>query len=142
LHLVVDGTDDSNHRGLMVLSALALASNSLSRVPITILAWNDPAVETAAEALRYDTALNIELCNDVDGASEVIRTASLYVCVAFRGTQSTTGLALARQMGVPILMPIQFPADNAGAEQLALVRAAHDPRTLGEAIAQRMDLLS
>lgn len=139
LHLVVDGTDGATHRGLLVISALTFLPATLSTPPITVLTDNDPAVVTAARALGHDSALNISLHATEDGIQEVLATASLFVSVAFKESHPSAGLLLARQLGIPTLTPIQFPDENAGAEQLALVRAAHDPRTLSKTILDQLD---
>lgn len=139
MHLVVDGTDGPEHRGLLVLSALTFVSSLLHHVQVTVLSWNDPVIDTAVQALSHDSGLNIRCHSGDDGLQEVLRTASLYVCVVFRDRQPTAGLLAAQRVGTPILMPVQFPREDHGLDVFGLVRAAHDPRVLGSIISDRLE---
>ena len=57
--LVVDGADDTEGRGLMVLSALSLIAGELTGVQVRIVNGDEPVVRTAAEVLKRDSALSV-----------------------------------------------------------------------------------
>lgn len=142
LHLIVEGEDGLEGRGLLVMSALTLFAEPLTHVPITVLTTDNPAVDAAARVLRHDCALDIRTHHGPDGLDQLLRTASLYVSVVAYEGHMSAGLLAAQRAGTPILTPVQFPSDRAAVEQLALVRAAHDPRVLGETIMDRIGLAS
>jgi hypothetical protein len=138
--LVIDGTEDLESRGLIVLSALTFVTEALADLPIIVLAGKDPVVHTAALCLRWDTALRIDIADANVDPSVVMRGASLFVAVAHRSVASQY-LPTALQACVATLLPVQFPADHVlTPPMMALVRAAHDPRVLGATIVTRLGL--
>lgn len=138
MHLVIDGTDDLEGRGLLVLSALTFVVDALADLPITVLVGDDPVVQTAALCLRWDTALQIDIADANVDPAVAMQGASLFVAVAFRSMLSQY-LPAALEAHVPTLLAVQFPADHVVTPaMMTLVRAAHDPRVLGATIVSRL----
>jgi hypothetical protein len=138
LHLVIDGTEGTESRGLLVLSALTFVARALTDLPIVVLAGDDPVVHTAASCLRWDTGLRVDLPGADLDPSVSMQGALLFVAVAFRSAPSQY-LAAASQAGISTLLPVQFPEDHAATPSvMALVKAAHDPATLGAAIISKL----
>ena len=130
--LLTDGSEGAEGRGLFVLSAFHLAAGDLQGVDIRIL--NGPeVVRVAAEALRWETGLSVEVAPpDADIMAE-LAGASLFAAVAARSTDHLP-LAQIAARGIRSLIAVQFPLPGAGAAAMTLVRAAHDPRELGARI--------
>ena len=64
--------------------------------------------------------------------------ASLYVAVV---ASPEARLAVERVSGnVPVIVAVQFPGADVDARTLALYRAAHDPRALGDIILSALGL--
>lgn len=138
MHLVIDGREGTESRGLLVLSALTFVARALMDLPIVVLAGDDPVVHTAASCLRWDTGLRIALPGvDLD-PSLSMQGALLFVAVSFRSVTSQY-LPAASLAGIATLLPVQFPEDHTATPSvMALVKAAHDPRTLGATIISRL----
>ena len=124
LFLVIDGTEDTNGRSLLVLSALHLVANSLATVQIRVLYPNE-VVRTAAEGLRWETGLFLEFIPPEVSLERCLAGAALYVAIAWR---TTLHLPLDRvaTAGVRSLVAVQFPEAGMGIEQAVLATAAHD----------------
>lgn len=132
LRLVIDGTENVDCRGLIAISALTFVVSSLKDVPIVV--WgDDPAVQIAVHALRWDTGLRVSMARVDADPDEVLRAASLLVAVAFKDVMSYP-VEAALKAQVPTLVAVQFPEDNTTLNAMSLVRAAHDPHALGAAI--------
>jgi hypothetical protein len=139
LRLVINGADDLHSRGLLLLSALALAADQLAGVQVHILNGHDEVLRTAAACLTWDTGLHISSAPPDANPYAELAGATLYVAVA---TRSAAGLPLAaaEAVGVPSMVPVQFPGPDTDARTLSLVRAAHDPRLLAGLILDRLGL--
>jgi hypothetical protein len=140
LRLVINGADDLNSRGFLVLSALSLAADELADVQVRILNGHEEVLLTAAACLSWDTGLQISTAPPDANPYAELAGASLYVAVA---TRSATGLPLAAAEAarVPSLVLVQFPGPDTDARTLSLVRAAHDPHLLARVILDRLGLL-
>jgi len=130
--LVVDGADDKEGRGLMVLSALSLIADELTGVAVRILNGDEPVVRTAAEVLSRDTGLSISVAPRSTDATRELEAATLYVAVV---ASPVAQRAVERMSAhVPAIVAVQFPGADLNARTLSLLRAAHDPRVLGRAM--------
>jgi hypothetical protein len=129
LLLVVDGADDREGRGLMVLSALSLVAGELTGVEVRILNGDEPVVRTAAEVLSRDTGLSISVAPRSADATREIEAASLYVAVVVSPAARRAVEPVSAH--VPAIVAVQFPGADVNAHSLSLLRAAHDPRVLG-----------
>jgi hypothetical protein len=135
--LVVDGADNCESRGLMILSALSLIADDLTDVDVRILNGEHPFVRTAVECLGWDTNLNVSVVPPSVEPTRELSGASLYVALV----SSTTARAHAEQaatLGVPSIVAAQFPGEDVDARTLTLMRAAHDPRVLGRLILEAL----
>lgn len=138
LVLVVDGADDREGRGLMVLSALSLIARELAGVEVRVLNGDEPVVRTAVEVLVRDSGLRVSIAPHSADATLEIEAASLYVAVV---ASPAAGLALQRvSANVPAIVAVQFPGANIDAHTLLVHRAAHDTRALGHAILSALGL--
>lgn len=131
--LVVDGLENMQGRGLLTISALTLIAGSLDNVPVAVLTHGDPVVSTAAQCLQHDRALRLAVVEDDSRALATLHRARLYVAVGFKAFVSPYH-AQAIALGIPMLVVVQFPEVRASGHLLSQVRAAHDPRVLGETI--------
>jgi len=136
--LVVDGADDREGRGLMVLSALSLIARELNGVEVRIVNGDDPVVRTAAEVLGWDWGLSVSIAPHSADATSEIQAASLYVAVV---ASPAARLAVQRvSANVPAIVAVQFPGAEFDAHALSLHRAAHDTRVLGRVILSALGL--
>lgn len=136
--LVIDGAEGLESRGLMVLSALTFVAGALADLPIIVLTGDDSVVQTAVLCLRWDTGLRLEIADSRVDPTTAMEGASLFVAVAFRSVASRY-LPEAERCGIPTLLAVQFPEDHAATPPvMALVRAAHNPRVLGNTIVSRL----
>lgn len=121
----------------MLVSALHHAAVALAGWQVVFIGGPDPNVETAIDALRWDTGLDATVApRGREGA--LLAGARLFAAVSFRDT-AYLPLATVQAQGVPIMVAVQFP-DPArhGAAVFALQRAAHDPGRLADAILARV----
>jgi hypothetical protein len=137
LRLVIQGSDDAETRGLLVLSALAHAVDELTDVEIRVVGGNDAVVRTAVECWRWDEGLNISVAPPDSDLRLELEGAALYVAVVTR-SKDALPLGVVHAAGVPPLVAVQFAGPDMDATTLSLVRAAHDPRALARAIVEQI----
>jgi hypothetical protein len=136
--LIVDGADDKEGRGLMVLSALSLVAGELTGVEVRILNGDEPVVRTAAEVLSRDTGLSVSVAPRSADSMREMEAAALYVAVV---ASPAARLAVERVSAhVPAIVAVQFPGKGVDAYTLSLLRAAHDPRVLGRVMLTALGL--
>ena len=139
LQILVNGADNAESRGLLVLSALSFAAAELIDVSVRIIDGDDATIRAAAECLSWDTGLEISVAPSGAKLAIELARASLYVAVVVHSTERLP-LEAAHDANVPSLIAIQFPGPDTDAQTLSLVRAAHDPQVLARAIVARLDL--
>ncbi|MBR0681569.1 hypothetical protein GXW74_13820 [Roseomonas eburnea] len=127
--LVVDGEDSDRGRGLLLLSALHLAAPHMRGTCVEVMNAEEPPMRAAIESLRWETGLNVRAT--LRAPEDVLPGAALFVAIAVAGADHLP-LAQAAAAGVPVLVPLQFPSDDAPPGTLLLARAAHDPGFLAE----------
>jgi acid phosphatase class B len=133
IRILADGRDDSDGRGLLLLSAFHLAASGLQHAVIHVVHGHDTKLRAGVAALRWDTGLRIAIApRDSDIAAEMAG-ARLFVAVAARNTWHLP-MSQAGAAGVRCLVPVQFPQRGAGPAAVAWGRAAHDTRALGALI--------
>jgi hypothetical protein len=135
--LVVDGADNCESRGLMILSALSLIADDLTDVDVRILNGEEPSVRIAAECLGWDTNLNISVVPPSVEPTRELSGASLYVAIV-SSTITGAHAELAAALGVPSIVAVQYPSEDVDARTLTLLRAAHDPGVLGRVILEAL----
>jgi hypothetical protein len=140
LRLVIQGNDDVETRGLLVLSALAHAVDELTDVEICVVGGDDLVVRTAVECLWWDEGLNISVAPPGSDLRLELEGAALYVAVVTR-SKDALPLAVVDAAGVPALVAVQFAGPDVDARTLCLTRAAHDPRALARAIVEHVGLV-
>lgn len=135
--LVADGTDGMDGRALLLVSALHRGAKRMAQWEILFVSCRDPSVQTAIEALRWDTGLDVSVIPE-GGEGRALSGAQLFAAVAFRDVEYLPLGAIVSH-SVPMLVAIQFP-DPArhGAAVFALQRAAHDPERLAAALVARI----
>ena len=132
--LVLDGTEGIEGRALMLISALHRRALRFAGAELA-MTTADPPVLAGLALLRWEKGLDIQVEADPVAA---LKDASLFAAVAFRDTTHLP-LGALRATGVPALIAIQFPDLSRHAPAaLVLQRAAHDPDTLGDVIADAL----
>jgi hypothetical protein len=140
LRLVIHGTDDAEGRGLLVLSALAHLVDELTDIEIRVVCGDDPVIRTAVECSSWNDGLDISVAPAGSDLGLELEGAALFVAVVTR-SKDALPLAAVHAARVPPLIAVQFAGPDMDAPTLSLVRAAHDPRVLARAIADRLALL-
>lgn len=137
--VIIDGAEDKQGRSLLVISALYHCRSELLDTEIHFVDANSLAVHGAIDLLRWETGLDVGIssCADEPGDASVFEGAKLYAAVRL---DSPDGLhvAEAKQFGIPLLLALQFLPRSATSEQLALLRAAHDPALFAQHLIERM----
>lgn len=131
--ILVHAEDGVVGRGLLTISALHLAAGKLGQSHIDLFCAGQVPVRAAAEVLRSETELSVR---ELAGPEELLAQlpgATLFLAVSGKARDHLP-LAAAAAAGVRCLVPVQFPSHQPTAEDLRLVRAAHDPQTLADEI--------
>ena len=136
---IIDGSDDNQGRSLLVISALYHCCSELNDSDICFLNVSSAAVRGAIDLLHWETGLNVGIASyhGEDGDSSIFKDANLYAAIRF---DSLDGLhvAEAKRFEIPLLLALQFLPKLATSEQLALLRAAHDPALFAQHLIERM----
>lgn len=135
--LVVCAREDTNARGLFVVSSLYHCVEALASREILFLDANCVASGIAIDVLAHDCRLDTRIVDHKDGPDSLPADAALFVAVGIE--DDAVRAAAAPLPGVPQLVAVQFPVASAmSADILATLHAAHDPRRFGELLARRL----
>jgi hypothetical protein len=132
----LDGTEGLDGRALMLLSVCHLAARRLRSWSLRIIDVDDPDVELAAEALAFDTGLDVHVLGST-AAEDPLRGASLYVALTHRGIAHLR-LEEAARAGIPVLAAAQS-AECPGRSDMLPTAFGHDTRAFADLLGVSLD---
>lgn len=137
--IILDGREGRDGRALLLISALHHCADELRGLELWVADAAEPGVLVALDLLRWDLGLNVKLFDE--DAEARLASARLYASISF-GAGPWHTLARFEAAGIPTLLARQFPPPGAfAAEDLSMVRAAHDPELYARCLVSRIKTL-
>lgn len=134
LQIMVDGLEDQNGRALFLISALHLAAETLAPSKLRIVNPSSRSVTIGAEALAWDTGLEVEVLSESDAELRAMESAHMALTVA-TWEPNWPFIAAAYKAGLETIAAVQFPRLNPDlAPYFAHVVSAHDTEALADRI--------